>query len=59
MNEGQDERMEGIEEGVMGLMARMLSVEEENHQLRLVDTLRNMWVEMGRGFGIWRGLLGH
>ena len=33
VNERQDQRMEGIKEGVLGLMARMLSV-EENHQLR-------------------------
>ena len=33
----QDKRMEGIEEGVLGLTARVLSVEEENHQLREVN----------------------
>ena len=32
VNRRQDERMKGIEEGVLGLTARVLSVEEENHQ---------------------------
>ena len=32
VNERQDERMEGIEERVLGLMARVLSMEEENCQ---------------------------
>ena len=46
VNKRQDERMEGIEEGVLGLMARVLSVEEENHQLREVN--RNLKECVGR-----------
>ena len=46
VNKRQDERMEGIEEGVLGLMARMSSVEEENHQLREVN--RNLKEHVGR-----------
>ena len=34
MNERQDARMEGIGEGVLDFMAKVSSVEEENHQLR-------------------------
>ena len=45
-NERQDERMEGIEEGVLDLMARVLSVEEENRQLREVN--RNLEEHVGR-----------
>ena len=37
VNERQDERMEGIEEGALGLVSRVASVEEENHQLREVQ----------------------
>ena len=37
VNERQDERMEGIEKGVLGLTARVSSVEEENCQLREVN----------------------
>ena len=37
VNERQDEKMEGIKEGVLGLTARVLSVEEENRQLREVN----------------------
>ena len=32
VNERQDERMEGIEEGALGLVSRVASVEEENCQ---------------------------
>ena len=46
VNERQDERMEGIEEGVLGLTARVLSVEEENCQLREVN--RNLEEHVGR-----------
>ena len=37
VNERQDERMEGIEEGALGLVSRVASVEEENRQLREVQ----------------------
>ena len=46
VNERQDKRMEGIEEGVLGLTARVSSVEEENHQLREVN--RNLEECVGR-----------
>ena len=46
VNKRQDERMEGIEEGVLGLMTRVLSIEEENCQLREVN--RNLKEHMGR-----------
>ena len=37
VNERQDERMEGIKEGALSLVSRVVSVEEENHQLREVQ----------------------
>ena len=37
VNERQDKRMEGIEEGALSLVPRVLSVEEENRQLREVQ----------------------
>ena len=37
VNERQDERIEGIEEGALSLVLRVASVEEENHQLREVQ----------------------
>ena len=37
VNKRQDERMEGIKKGVLGLTARVSSVEEENNQLREVN----------------------
>ena len=37
VNERQDERMEGIDESVLGLLSRVTSVEEENCQLREVQ----------------------
>ena len=37
VNERQDERMEGIEEGALSLVLRVSSVEEENRQLREVQ----------------------
>ena len=46
VNERQDERMEGIEEGVLGLTARVSSVKKENHQLREVN--RNLEEHVGR-----------
>ena len=45
-NERQDKRMEGIKEGVLGLTARVSSVEEENCQLREVN--RNLEERVGR-----------
>ena len=37
VNERQNERMEGIEEGALSLVPRVMSVEEENCQLREVQ----------------------
>ena len=37
VNERQDKRMEGIEEGALSLVSRVASVEEENCQLREVQ----------------------
>ena len=37
VNERQDERMEGIEEGALSLVPRVASLEEENRQLREVQ----------------------
>ena len=37
VNERQDERMGGIEEGALSLVPRVASVEEENRQLREVQ----------------------
>ena len=37
VNERQDERIEGIEEGALSLVLRVVLVEEENHQLREVQ----------------------
>ena len=37
VNQRQDERMEGIEEGALSLVPRVSSVEEENRQLREVQ----------------------
>ena len=37
VNKRQDERMEGIEEGALSLVPRVMSVEEENRQLREVQ----------------------
>ena len=52
VNKRQDERMKGIEEGVLGLTARVLSVEEQNHQSREVN--RNLEERVGReGERIW------
>ena len=46
VNKRQDKRMEGIEEGVLGLTERVLSVEEETRQLREVN--RNLEDHVGR-----------
>ena len=37
VNERQDKRMEGIEEGALSLVSRVVSVAEENRQLREVQ----------------------
>ena len=37
VNERQDKRMEEIKESALGLVSRVVSVEEENHQLREVQ----------------------
>ena len=37
VNERQDERLEGIEEGALSLVPRVMLVEEENRQLREVQ----------------------
>ena len=37
VNERQDEKMEGIKESALGLVSRVVSVEEENFQLREVQ----------------------
>ena len=37
VNERQDKRMEGIEEGALSLVPRVSSIEEENRQLREVQ----------------------
>ena len=59
VNERQDERMEGIEEGVLSLMARVSSIEEENRQLREVNRALEEHVgKRGKGSNLWRGLSG-
>ena len=40
INERQDERMEGIEEGALSLVSRVVSVEKENCQLREVQRVQ-------------------
>ena len=44
VNERQDERMEGIEEGALGLVSRVALVEEENCQLREVQWAQDEWI---------------
>src|ERR1700743_2920040 len=56
ISERQDERMEGIEEGALSLVSRVVSVEEENHQLREVQQAQEEWIVWDGG-GI-RGLGG-
>ena len=46
VNKRQDERIEGIEEGVLDLTTRVSSVEEEHCQLR--DVNRNLEEHVGR-----------
>ena len=55
INERQDKRMEGIEEGTLSLVLRVVLVEEENHQLREVQRAqeeRIVWA--GIGSRTWR-----
>ena len=65
VNERQDERMEGIEEGALSLVPRVLSVEEENCQLRevqraqeerIVRDRERIW-ELERSVGTLRTLI--
>ena len=44
VNERQDERMEGIEEGALSLVSRVVSMEEENRQLREVQRAQEEWI---------------
>ena len=65
VNERQDERMEGIEEGALSLVPRVMSVEEENRQLRevqwaqeeqIVQDRERIW-ELERLVGMLRTLI--
>ena len=65
VNKRQDERMEGIEEGALSLVPRVLSVEEENRQLREVQRVQEerivrdgerIW-ELERSVGTLRTLI--
>ena len=48
VNDQQDKRMEGIEESALGLLSRVTSVEEENHQLREVQQTQEEWIVWDR-----------
>ena len=52
VNERQDKRMEGIEEGALSLVPRVMSVEEENRQLREVQQSQEEWI-VWDGERIW------
>ena len=52
VNERQDERMEGIEEGALSLVLRVVLVEEENRQLREVQWAQEEWIGQA-GERIW------
>ena len=52
VNERQDKRMEGIEEGALSLVSRVVSVEEENCQLREVQWAQEEWI-VWDGERIW------
>ena len=65
VNERQDERMEGIEEGALSLVPRVMLVEEENCQLREVQWAQGerivrdgerIW-ELERSVGMLRTLI--
>ena len=65
VNERQDERMEGIEEGALSLVPRVSSVEEENRQLREVQRAQEERIvrdgeriqELERSVGMMRTLI--
>ena len=65
VNKRQDKRMEGIEEGALSLVPRVMPVEEENHQLREVQQAqeeRIVWDgervrELERSVGMLRTLI--
>ena len=65
VNERQDERMEGIEEGALSLVPRVALVEEENRQLREVQQVQEEWIvrdgerirELERSVGTLRTLI--
>ena len=65
VNERQDERMEGIEESALGLVSRVVSVEEENRQLREVQWAQEEWIardgerirDLERSVGTLRSLI--
>ena len=65
VNERQDKRMEGIEEGALSLVPRVMSVKEENRQLREVQQAqeeRIVWdgervQELERSVGTLRTLI--
>ena len=44
VNERRDKRTEGIEEGALSLVSRVVSVEEENCQLREVQWAQEEWI---------------
>ena len=48
VNERQDKRMEGIEEGALRLLSRVTSMEEENHQLGEVQWAQEEWIVWDR-----------
>src|ERR1700743_3350616 len=52
VNERQDERMEGREGGALSLVSRVVSVEEENHQLGEVQRAQEEWISW-YGERIW------
>ena len=65
VNERQDKRMEGIEEGALSLVPRVMSVEEENYQLREVQQAQEEQIvwdgerirELERSVGMLRTLI--
>ena len=65
VNERQDERIEGIEEGALSLVPRVMSVKEENRQLREVQRAQEEWIvrdeeriwELERSMGTLRTLI--
>ena len=52
VNERQDKRMEGIEEGALSLVSRVVLVEEENCQLREVQQAQEEQI-VWNGERIW------